>query len=143
MYEQFTDRARKVLQLANQEAQRLNHASIGPEHILLGLVKEGTGIAAQAIRNLKVDLQEVRRAVERIAPAWPQGASPGKLPQTQETMQVIGYAIEEAARRQNKDVGTEHLLLALLRNEEGIALQLLMKLGLKRNDVHRRVVHLI
>src|SRR3954465_8306848 len=82
MYERFTDRARKVMQLANQEAQRLNHEYIGTEHILLGLVKEGSGVAANVLKNLDINLHKVRQEVEKIVQASPDVGTPGKLPQT-------------------------------------------------------------
>jgi hypothetical protein len=143
MYEQFTDRARKVLQLANQEAQHLNHESIAPEHILLGLVKEGTGVAAKLFMNLRVSLQKIRLEVEKIAPAGPQVMSPGKLPYAPETMQVIENAIEEANKLQHNFVGTEHLLLALLREQAGVVAQALTNLGLNRQDVHWQLLAFI
>src|SRR5246500_3453862 len=82
MYERFTDRARKVMQLANQEAQRFNHEYIGTEHILLGLVKEGTGVAANVLKNLDIDLRKIRLEVEKIVQAGPDMVTMGKLPQT-------------------------------------------------------------
>ena len=82
MYERFTDRARKVMQLANQEAQRFNHEYIGTEHILLGLVKEGSGVAANVLKNLEVDLRKIRLEVEKIVQSGPDMVTMGKLPQT-------------------------------------------------------------
>src|SRR5947208_4337063 len=97
MYERFTDRARKVMQLANQEAQRLNHEYIGTEHILLGLVKEGTGVAANVLKNLDMDLGKVRVEVEKIVAAGPELVTTGTLPQTPRAKKVLEYALEEAA----------------------------------------------
>lgn len=82
MYERFTDRARKVMQLANQEAQRFNHEYIGTEHMLLGLVKEGTGVAANVLKNLDVDLRKIRLEVEKLVQSGPEMITMGKLPQT-------------------------------------------------------------
>src|SRR5207245_4113825 len=96
MYERFTDRARKVMQLANQEAQRFNHEYIGTEHILLGLVKEGTGVAANVLKNLDIDLRKIRMEVEKIVQAGPDMVTMGKLPQTPRAKKVIEYSIEEA-----------------------------------------------
>src|SRR5205814_2017500 len=111
MYERFTDRARKVMQLANQEAQRFNHEYIGTEHILLGLVKEGSGVAANVLKNLDIDLRKVRAEVEAIVVSWrPERAYLGKLPQTPRAKKVIEYAIAEARRLKHNYVGTEHLL---------------------------------
>src|SRR5438067_9106601 len=96
MYERFTDRARKVMQLANREAQRLNHEYIGHEHILLGLVKEGSGVAANVLKNLDIVLHKIRLEIERLTGACPEACTPGKLPQTPRAKKVIEFAIEEA-----------------------------------------------
>ena len=93
MYERFTDRARKVMQLANQEAQRFNHEYIGTEHILLGLVKEGSGVAANVLKNLEVDLRKIRLEVEKIVQSGPDMVTMGKLPQTPRAKKVVEYAI--------------------------------------------------
>ena len=114
MYERFTDRARKVMQLANQEAQRFNHEYIGTEHVLLGLVKEGSGVAANVLKNLDVDLRKIRLEVEKIVQAGPDMVTMGKLPQTPRAKKVIEYAMEEARNLNHNYVGTEHLLLGLL-----------------------------
>ena len=129
MYERFTDRARKVMQLANQEAQRFNHEYIGTEHILLGLVKEGSGVAANVLKNLDIDLRKIRLEVEKIVQAGPDMVTMGKLPQTPRAKKVIEYSIEEARNLNHNYVGTEHLLLGLLREQEGVAAQVLMNLG--------------
>src|SRR5476651_1812075 len=96
MYERFTDRARKVMQLANQEAQRFHHEYIGTEHILLGLIKEGSGVAANVLKNLDIDLGKVRREVEKIVQSAPDVVISSKLPQTPKAKKVIEFAIEEA-----------------------------------------------
>ena len=96
MYERFTDRARKVMQLANQEAQRFNHEYIGTEHILLGLVKEGSGVAANVLKNLDVDLRKIRLEVEKLVQSGPEMVTMGKLPQTPRAKKVIEYSMEEA-----------------------------------------------
>src|ERR1043166_8787268 len=139
MYERFTDRARKVMQLANQEAQRFNHEYIGTEHILLGLVKEGTGVAANVLKNLDIDLRKIRMEVEKIVQAGPDMVTMGKLPQTPRAKKVIEYSIEEARQLNHNYVGTEHLLLGLLREQEGVAAQVLMNLGLKLEDAREEV----
>jgi len=131
MYERFTDRARKVMQLANQEAQRFNHEYVGTEHVLLGLIKEGSGVAANVLKNLDVDLRKIRNEVEKIVQAGPDMVTMGKLPQTPRAKKVIEYAIEEARNLNHNYVGTEHLLLGLLREQEGVAAQVLMNLNLK------------
>src|SRR5256885_4298427 len=143
MYERFTDRARKVMQLANQEAQRFNHEYIGTEHILLGLVKEGSGVAANVLKNLDIDLRRIRLEVEKIVQAGPDMVTMGKLPQTPRAKKVIEYSIEEARNLNHNYVGTEHLLLGLLREQEGVAAQVLMNLGLKLEDVREEVLNLL
>jgi ATP-dependent Clp protease ATP-binding subunit ClpC len=143
MYERFTDRARKVMQLANQEAQRFNHEYIGTEHILLGLVKEGSGVAANVLKNLDVDLRKIRMEVENIVQSGPDLVTIGKLPQTPRAKKVIEYAMEEAKNLNHNYVGTEHLLLGLLREQEGVAAQVLMNLGLKLEDVREEVLNLL
>ena len=143
MYERFTDRARKVMQLANQEAQRFNHEYIGTEHILLGLVKEGSGVAANVLKNLDVDLRKIRLEVEKIVQSGPDMVTMGKLPQTPRAKKVIEYAMEEARNLNHNYVGTEHLLLGLLREQEGVAAQVLMNLGLKLEDVREEVLNLL
>jgi ATP-dependent Clp protease ATP-binding subunit ClpC len=145
MYERFTDRARKVMQLANQEAQRFNHEYIGTEHILLGLVKEGSGVAANVLKNLDVDLRKIRLEVERIVQHGQGGDQVvmGRLPHTPRAKKVIEYSIEEARNLNHSYVGTEHLLLGLLREQEGVAAQVLMNLGLKLEDVREEVLNLL
>ncbi|MBL8763509.1 MAG: ATP-dependent Clp protease ATP-binding subunit [Phycisphaerae bacterium] len=143
MFERFTDRARKVMALANQEAQRFNHEYIGTEHILLGLVKEGSGVGANVLKNLDVDLRKVRIEVEKLVKAGPEGVAMAKLPQTPRAKKVIEYAIEEARNLNHNYVGTEHLLLGLLREHDGVAAQVLMNLGLKLEQVREEVLNLL
>jgi len=143
MFERFTDRARKVMQLANQEAQRFNHEYIGTEHILLGLVKEGSGVAANVLKNLDIDLKKVRVEVEKFVQTGPDMVTIGRLPQTPRAKKVIDYSIEEARNLNHNYVGTEHLLLGLLREQEGVAAQVLMSLGLKLEDVREEVLNLL
>ena len=143
MYERFTDRARKVMQLANQEAQRFNHEYIGTEHILLGLVKEGSGVAANVLKNLDVDLRKIRLEVEKLVQSGPEMVTIGKLPQTPRAKKVIEYSMEEARNLNHNYVGTEHILLGLLREQEGVAAQVLMNLGMKLEDVREEVLNLL
>jgi ATP-dependent Clp protease ATP-binding subunit ClpC len=145
MYERFTDRARSVMQLANLEAQRFNHEYIGTEHMLLGLIKEGSGVAANVLKNLDIDLRKVRLEVEKIVQTGPGGDQVvlGKLPHTPRAKKVIEYSVEEARRLNHNYVGTEHLLLGLLREQEGVAAQVLMNLGLKLEDVREEVLNLL
>ncbi len=143
MFERFTDRARKVMALANQEAQRFSHEYIGTEHILLGLVKEGSGVGANVLKNLEVDLRKVRLEVEKLVKSGPDMVTMGKLPQTPRAKKVIEYAIEEARSLNHNYVGTEHLLLGLLREQDGVAAQVLMNLGIKLEEVREEVLNLL
>jgi len=143
MFERFTDRARKVMALANQEAQRFNHEYIGTEHILLGLVKEASGVGANVLKNLDVDIKKLRLEIEKLVKSGPDMVTMGKLPQTPRAKKVIEYAIEEARALNHNYVGTEHILLGLLRETEGIAAQVLMNIGLKLEDVRQEVLNLL
>ena len=143
MFERFTDRARKVMALANQEAQRFNHEYIGTEHILLGLVKEGSGVGATVLKNLDVDIKKLRLEIEKLVKSGPDMVTMGKLPQTPRAKKVIEYAIEEARSLNHNYIGTEHILLGLLRESEGIAAQVLMNLGLKLENVRNEVLNLL
>ena len=143
MFERFTDRARKVMALANQEAQRFNQDYIGTEHILLGLVKEGSGVGATVLKNLDVDIKKLRLEVEKSVKSGPDMVTMGKLPQTPRAKKVIEYAIEEARALNHNYVGTEHILLGLLRETEGIAAQVLVSLGLKLESVRQEVLNLL
>ena len=142
-YERFTDRARKIMQLANQEAQRLNHEYIGTEHILLGLIKEGSGVAANVLKNLDVSLHKAEELVKNIVQAGPDMVTMGKLPQTPRAKKVVEYAIEEARNLNHSYLGTEHLLLGLLREKEGVASQVLNECGCKLEDVKEEVLMML
>jgi len=142
-YERFTDRARKVMQLANQEAQRFNHEYIGTEHILLGLVKEGSGVAANVLKNMDIDLRKIRLEVEKLVRSGPDLVTMGRLPLTPRAKKVIEYSMEEARNLNHNYVGTEHILLGLLREQEGVAAQVLMNLGLKLDEVRKEVLNLL
>src|SRR5207247_5672208 len=141
--ERSTDRARKAMQLANQEAQRFRHEYIGTEHILLGLVQEGSGVAANVLKNLNVELRTIRREVEKIVQAGPDMVKLGKMPQTPRAKKVIEFAVEEARNLNHNYVGTEHLLLGLIREDEGVASQVLMNLGLDLAKVREEVLRLL
>ena len=116
------------MQLAYQEAERINHEYLGTEHVLLGLVKEGSGVAANVLKNLDVDLRKIRLEVEKIAPAGPDIVVMRKLPATPRAKKVIQYAHEEARNLNHNYICTEHLLLGLLRETEGEAAQVLRQL---------------
>ncbi len=142
MFENLTERARQVMAFANQEAQRFNHEYIGTEHILLGLVKEGSGKGVDVLKNLKVDPCKVRSETEKLLKSGPEQITPGKLPKTPRAKKVIEYAIEEAKALEHKVIGTEHLLLGLLREQDGVAAQVLMNLNLRLEDVREEVLNL-
>lgn len=144
MFEQFTERARKVLGLARQEAQKFNHEYIGTEHILLGLILEGSGVAATVLRNMDVDLRKIRIEIEKLVQQGPQVmTAPSKLPFTPRAKRVIDLGKEEAKSLTHEHVGTEHLLLGLLRENEGIAAQVLMNLGVRLDEVREEVLELL
>jgi ATP-dependent Clp protease ATP-binding subunit ClpA len=143
MYERFTDRARRVMQLANQEAQRCNHEFIGTEHILLGLIGEGSGVAAHVLKSLNIDLHTIRQEVVKIVRPGPERVTTGKLPQTPRAKKVIEFAIEEARGLNHNYVGTEHVLLGLLREEEGVSAQVLVNLGLTLQAVRDEVLQTV
>ncbi len=143
MYDRFTERAKRVMQLANQEAQRFNHEYIGTEHILLGLIKEGTGVASQALRNMDVDLRKARLSIEELVQSGPEMVTMGRLPQTHGAKKVLEYAEEERCNLDHNFLGTEHLILGLLRENEGTAAQVLMNHGLKLNLVREEVMSLL
>jgi ATP-dependent Clp protease ATP-binding subunit ClpA len=143
MYERFTDRARKVMQLANQEAQRYNHEYIGTEHILLGLVKEDFGLAANVLKNLGIDLNKVRRLVEKLSQTGVDIFNIGQMPPTPRAKKVIEYALDEARGMRHNYVGSEHLLLGLLRDEECLAGSVLRNLGVKLQDVREEIMCLL
>ncbi len=140
MFEKFTDRARKVMALANQEAQRFNHEYIGTEHILLGLVKEGCGVGALVLKDAGIDLRSVRLEVEKLIRTGSDRALLGKLPQTPLAKKVIEYAIEESRNLGHNYVGTEHVLLGLLREKDGVAAQVFANLNLNPEEARQEVL---
>jgi len=142
-YASFTDAARKVMKSANHEAQRLNHEYIGTEHILLGLIKEGSGVAAKVLSNREIDLQKIRLETEKLVLHGPDMVTMGPLPQTPRAKKVIDFALEEARNLNHNYVDTEHLLLGLLREQEGVACKVLTKLGLKLEDARAEILELL
>ncbi len=143
MFDRFTERARKVMSLARQEAQRFNHDYIGTEHILLGLVQEGSGVAARVLKRLDVELRKIRIEVEKIVKNGTNMVTMGQLPFTPRAKKVLELALEEAQHLSHNYIGTEHLLLGLIRENEGIAAQVLMNLGSKLEDVREEVLELL
>lgn len=168
MYERFTDRARKVMQLAKAEAQRLNHEYIGTEHILLGIIEEGSGVAATVMKERGVNFNSIRDEVDKIVQRGPDpepadSPDPGglrgwitalslalfwldarrKRPQTPTAKHVIEYAMREARNLNHGYVGTEHLLLGLLIDRESVSYHVLTNLGLELHDVREEILDLL
>lgn len=146
MYERFTDRARKVMQLASQEARRFGHEYVGTEHILLGIVAEGAGVAANVLKNLDVDLRKLRHEVERIVQSGPGPSDEppgGAVPLTPRAKKVVEYSIDEAKTLGHNYVGSEHILLGLIREEEGVAGQVLGNLNVTLTAIREEVMNLL
>lgn len=143
MYEKFTDRSRKVMSIANQEAQRYNHEWVGPEHILLGLAVEGSGVAANVLMASGVTIIRLRTQIEQLAESGPDLITTGRLPHTPRAKRVMEHAISEAHDLGHGYVGTEHLLLGLLQVKEGVAHQVLVNMGIKESDIRKGVLKLI
>ncbi len=143
MFERFTERARKVMSLARQEAQRLNHEYIGTEHILLGLIQEGSGVAANVLKNLDVDPRKIRAEVERMVKPGSNVVQMGQLPFTPRAKKVLELALEEANNLGHNYIGTEHLLLGLLREHDSVAAQALTALGLKLDALRDEVLEFL
>ncbi|MCC3266229.1 ATP-dependent Clp protease ATP-binding subunit [Arthrobacter gengyunqii] len=142
MFERFTDRARRVVVLAQEEARMLNHNYIGTEHILLGLIHEGEGVAAKALESLSISLGAVREQVQEIIGQGQQAPS-GHIPFTPRAKKVLELSLREALQLGHNYIGTEHILLGLIREGEGVAAQVLVKLGADLNRVRQQVIQLL
>ena len=142
MFERFTDRARRVVVLAQEEARALHHNYIGTEHILLGLIQEGEGVAAKALESLGISLDAVRTEVKDIIGS---GGNPpsGYIPFTPRAKKVLELALREELQLGHKYIGTEHILLGLIREGEGVAAQVLVKLGADLSRVRQQVISLL
>ncbi len=143
MFDRFTDRARKVMNLAKAEAQRLNHEYIGTEHILLGLVQEGSGVAANVLRGMGIDLKHIRTEVEKLVKGSATMVPMGNLPFTPRAKKVLELSLEEASQLGHNYIGTEHLLLGLIKESEGIAARVLTNLTVKLEDVREEVLEFL
>ena len=143
MYERFTDRARKVFQQAIQEAIRFNHEHVGTEHILLGLLKEDSGVAAFVLKELDLDLHRIRLEIERLVQTGPDMVNLAKPPQTPRTKKVIENSMEESRKLKHGYVGTEHLLLGLMREQEGVAGAVLANFGLTVDGVRAKILEVL
>jgi ATP-dependent Clp protease ATP-binding subunit ClpC len=142
MFERFTDRARRVVVLAQEEARMLNHTYIGTEHILLGLIHEGEGVAAKALESLGISLETVRQQVEEIIGRGRE-APGGHIPFTPRAKKVLELSLREALQLGHNYIGTEHILLGLIREGEGVAAQVLVRLGADLNRVRQQVISLL
>jgi ATP-dependent Clp protease ATP-binding subunit ClpA len=142
MFERFTDRARRVIVLAQEEARMLNHNYIGTEHILLGLIHEGEGVAAKALESLGVSLDAVRQQVEEII-GQGQEVPSGHIPFTPRAKKVLELSLRESLQLGHNYIGTEHILLGLIREGDGVAAQVLVRLGADLNRVRHQVIQLI
>jgi ATP-dependent Clp protease ATP-binding subunit ClpC len=142
MFERFTDRARRVMVLAQEEARLLNHNYIGTEHLLLGLIHEGEGVAAQALESLGVSLPTVRQQVEETIGRGQQALS-GRIPFTPRAKKVLELSRREALAMGHNYVGTEHILLGLLREGDGVAAQVLVRMGADLNRVRQQVIRIL
>ena len=143
MFDRFTERVRKVIQLAREEAMRFNHDYIGTEHLLLGLVKEGEGIASAALANLGVDLKTLRLEVEKLVEQGPSTVSVGEIPFNPQAKKVLELSVEEARKFGHNYIGTEHLLLGLIKEGEGIAAHVLENMKVDVEKVQREIVKLL
>jgi ATP-dependent Clp protease ATP-binding subunit ClpC len=139
----FTDRVRKVLAMAREEAVRLQHDYVGTEHILLGLIREGEGVAAAVLMNLNVDLDQIQERTEEQVRKGKAGATMGELPYTSRAKKVLEFAVAEARDLNHSYVGTEHLLLGLLREEKGVAAQVLESLGVTLEQAREQTLKLL
>jgi ATP-dependent Clp protease ATP-binding subunit ClpA len=142
MFERFTDRARRVVVLAQEEARMLNHNYIGTEHILLGLAHEGEGVAAKALEGLGIHLEAVRQQVEQIIGKGQQAPS-GHIPFTPRAKKVLELSLRESLQLGHDYIGTEHILLGLIREGDGVAAQVLVRLGADLNRVRAEVIKLV
>jgi ATP-dependent Clp protease ATP-binding subunit ClpC len=142
VFEKFTDRARRVIVLAQEEARTLNHNYIGTEHLLLGLIHEGEGVAAKALENLGIALEVVRGEVEAII-GQGMAAPDGNIPFTPRAKKALELSLRESKKLQHDHIGTEHILLGLIREDEGVAAQVLARLGAGEGRVRQEVLRLL
>ena len=142
MLDRSTDRTKKALKLAAQEANRLNHEYLGTEHILPGLVQEGSGVAANVLKNMAIDLNKIHTEVEKTVKTGPSKVTMGQLPFTPRAKKVLELSMEEASNLGHNHIGTEHLLLGLIKENEGIAAQVLLNPGVKLEDVRDEIARL-
>jgi ATP-dependent Clp protease ATP-binding subunit ClpC len=142
MFERFTDRARRIVVLAQEEARRLDHNYIGTEHILLGLIREGDGIAARALESFEISLDAARQQVEELIGRGQQAPS-GHIPFTPRAKKVLELSLRESLQLGYSYIGTEHILLGLIREGDGVAAQVLVRRGADLNRVRQEVIELL
>jgi ATP-dependent Clp protease ATP-binding subunit ClpC len=142
MFERFTDRARRVVVLAQEEARHLQHNYIGTEHILLGLIHEGEGVAARTLESLGISHEAVRQQVEEVIGRG-QYASSGHIPFTPRAKKVLELGLREAIQLGHNYIGTEHILLGLIREDDGVAAQVLVRLGADLNRTRQQVIEVL
>ncbi len=142
MFERFTDRARRVVVLAQEEARLLKHNYIGTEHVLLGLVSEGDGIAAQALQSLDIELQDIRDEIAKIIGVG-QESPTGHIPFTPRAKKVLELSMREALQLGHNYIGTEHILMGLIREGAGVGSQVLAQLGAELNEVRKVIIKLL
>ena len=142
-FDRFTERARKVILLAKEEAKRFNHDYIGTEHLLLGLVKEGEGVAAAVLASLGLDFESIRQETERLVQPGAGAAIGGDIPFTPRAKKVVELAMDEARNLGHNYIGTEHILLGLIREGEGVASQVLLNMGLDLKKLRDEVLNLL
>ncbi|HLD36936.1 MAG TPA: ATP-dependent Clp protease ATP-binding subunit [Planctomycetota bacterium] len=143
MFDKFTDRARKVMSLARMEAQRLASETIGTEHILMGIIREGSGVAVRAMMNMDIDLKKIVEELEKLIQAEPRQAAAGQIPFTTRAKKVLEFSHEEALALNHDYIGTEHLLLGLLKEEEGLAARAMTNIGLKLSELREEIITIL
>jgi len=143
MFEDFTDRTRKVMNLAVDEARKFNHEHIGTEHLLLGLLYEGSGIGATVLKNCDINCSQLKKGIEKLIKKGPDQVTVGRLPQTPAVKRVIEYAIEFARELNHESVGTEHILYGLMQDPEMISWQVLIDQGLTQEKIKKEIEELL
>ena len=143
MFERFTDCGRSLLARANRQAQKLNHDYVGTEHILLGIAKEQQSVGAHVLKNLGVDFKKLKSEVEKLSPPKPDHETMGGLPPDEREKHVVKYAIEEARALKHSYVGSEHLLLGLSKEVDGVAAKVFISLGIGYNELRKETLDVL
>ena len=143
MFKKFTERARRVIILAREEAERYQHEYLGTEHILLGVIKDGGGIAVLVLQRLGVDIRQLKPEIERNLPLSSNTLVIGDIPFTSRAKKVLEYAVEEARAMGHSYIGTEHLLIGLIKEKDGVAYRILSSFGLQYSDIKEQTINLL